>query len=150
MAEERGRQDIVALLEARGATPVSAGTKASIPDLVMSRSTAAIRALLAAGKPVDERGDMGATALHWACWKGYADLAKLLIDRGAPLTVLDTEFHATPAGWFHHGASNSPDGGAHAEVARLLIAANAPMEGCNTPTGNTEVDAILREHKLIE
>ena len=73
-----------------------------------------------------------------------------MIDRGAPLTVLDTEFHATPAGWFHHGTSNSPDGGAHAEVARLLIAANAPMEGCNIPTGNAEVDAILREHKLIE
>jgi len=135
-----------------GPAPVSmpSGQERLLSDLTQGHHTRSVSALLDAGTLIDARGEAGGTALHWACWKGYADLVKLLIDRGAPLTVLDTEFHATPAGWFHHGTSNSPDGGAHAEVARLLIAANAPMEGCNTPTGNAEVDAILREHKLIE
>lgn len=150
MAAERGRQDIVALLEARGATPVSAGTKASIPDLVMSRSTAAIRVLLAAGKPVDERGDMGATALHWACWKGYADLVELLLDHGASLTVEDEQFHGTPAGWFAHGLHNCDEGaGDYPQVARLLIAAGATIPCADLPTGDADVDTVLREHGFI-
>jgi len=150
MAAERGRQDLVALLEGRGATPVSAGTKASIPDLVMSRSTAAIRVLLAAGKPVDERGDMGATALHWACWKGYADLVELLLDHGASLTVEDEHFHGTPAGWFAHGLHNCDEGAAdYPQVARLLIAAGATIPSADLPTGDADVDTVLREHGLI-
>jgi hypothetical protein len=51
----------------------------------------------------------------------------------------------------HHGTRNCGEpGGDYAEITRLLIAAGAPMEGCNTPTGNDEVDAVLRTHKLIE
>jgi ankyrin repeat protein len=150
MAAERGRQDIVALLEARGAIPVSADSKASIPDLVMSRSSAAIRALLAADKPVDERGEMGATALHWACWKGYADLVELLLDHGASLTIEDEQFHGTPPGWFAHGLHNCNEGaGDYPEVARLLIAAGATIPSADLPTGDADVDAVLREHGLI-
>lgn len=150
MAAERGRQDIVALLEARGAIPISADIKASIPDLVMSRSTAAIRALLAAGKPVDERGDMGATALHWACWKGYPDLVELLLDHGASLTIEDKQFHGTPPGWFAHGLHNCNEGvGDYPRVARLLIAAGATIPSADLPTGDAAVDAVLREHGLI-
>lgn len=122
-----------------------------IPHLASVHYTSAVRALLAAGLPVDARGEHGGTALHWACWKGYADLVKLLIDHHAPLNIKDEAFHATPSGWLHHGTQNcgEPDGN-YAEVARLLIAAGASMEGCNTPTGNADVDAVLREHKLIE
>jgi ankyrin repeat protein len=150
MAVERGRQDIVALLEARGAIPVSADSNASIPDLVMSHSTAAIRALLAAGRPVDARGDMGATALHWACWNGYADLVELLLDHGASLTVEDEQFHGTPPGWFAHGLHNCNEGaGDYPQVARLLIGARATMPSPDLPTGDADVDAVLREHGLI-
>src|SRR5215469_2002508 len=122
-----------------------------IPHLASVHNTAAVRALLAAGLPIDARGEHGGTALHWACWKGYADLAKLLIDHHASLNIRDQSFNAPPSGWLHHGTQNCGEpNGDHAEVARLLIAAGAPMEGCNLPTGNAEVDAVLREHKLIE
>jgi len=122
-----------------------------IPHLAAVHNTAAVRALLAAGLPIDARGEHGGTALHWACWKGYADLAKLLIKQKASLDIKDLSFHALPSGWLHHGIQNCGEpGGDYAEVARLLIAAGAPMRGCNTATGNAEVDAILREHKLIE
>ena len=84
------------------------GQERLLSDLTQGHHTRSVTALLDAGTLIDARGEAGGTALHWACWKGYADLVKLLIDRGAPLTVLDTEFHATPAGWFHHGTSNSP------------------------------------------
>ena len=122
-----------------------------LPHLAAVHNTAAVRALLAAGLPIDARGEHGGTALHWACWKGYADLVKLLIDQKASLDLEDHSFHAPPSGWLHHGTQNCGEpGGDYAEVARLMIAAGAPMEGCNTPTGNEEVDAVLRQHKLIE
>jgi ankyrin repeat protein len=122
-----------------------------VPHLAAVHNTAAVRGLLTAGLPINARGEHGGTALHWACWKGYADLVKLLLDHHAALDIKDQAFHATPSGWMQHGTQNCGEpGGDHAEVARLLIAAGDPMEGCNTPTGNAEVDAVLREHKLIE
>jgi ankyrin repeat protein len=131
----------------------SAGSERLLPDLAASHRTSAVRALIAAGMPIDARGEAGGTALHQACWKGYADVAQLLIEAGASLTLEDTEYHAQPAGWLHHGTRNcslrDEDEFDYARVARLLIQAGAPMQHCNTPTGNAEVDAVLREHKLI-
>jgi len=109
-------------------------------DLAGSHSTAAARALLAAGIPVDARDGDGATALHWACWKGYADLVELLLDHRASLAIQDNRFHASPPGWFDHGLHHGDEeGGEYPEVARLLLAAGATL----TATGNPEVDAVL-------
>src|SRR5947207_1355166 len=41
-----------------------------VPHLAAVHNTAAVRGLLAAGLPVNARGEHGGTALHWACWKG--------------------------------------------------------------------------------
>jgi ankyrin repeat protein len=121
-----------------------------VPDLAAEHRTAAVRALLAAGMEPDARGELGATALHWACWKGYPDLVKLPIDRGASLAIEDEQFHGTPAGWFCHGLANCPEpGGDYPAVVRLLLAAGAKFADSDLPTGNREVDAILREHGLI-
>ena len=136
------------------ADPTIAPTPASerlVPDLAMSHSTGAVRALLAAGWPVNARGELGATALHWACWKGYGDLAKLLLEHGASLSAEDDQFHGTPPGWFGHGAQNCcEEGGDYAEVARVLIAAGATIPAVDIPTGRPDVDAVLREHGLIK
>ena len=101
-------------------------------------------ALLDAGVPIDSRGDMGETALHWACWKGFADLAKLLVERGASLTVEDAQYHGTPPGWFGHGIRNNGEGGDYAGVARVLVAARAKFSNADVPTGKDDVDAVLR------
>jgi ankyrin repeat protein len=61
----------------------SAGSERLLPDLAASHRTSAVRALVAAGLPIDARGEAGGTALHQACWKGYADVAQLLIEAGA-------------------------------------------------------------------
>jgi ankyrin repeat protein len=120
-----------------------------LPDLASSHCTSAVRALLAAGVPVDSRGELGGTALHWACWKGFADLVKLLIERGASLTIEDETFHGTPAGWFAHGLQNSPErDGDYPQAARLLLAAGATMADRDVPTGDPGVDAVLREYGL--
>ncbi len=97
----------------------------TLPDLAGSHQTAAVRGLLLAGFPINARGEHGATALHWSCWKGYADLVKLLLEEGASLTIEDEVFHGTPQGWAEHGRENcGEDNGDYAEVMRLLSAAN--------------------------
>lgn len=122
-----------------------------LPDLTISHCTAAVRALLAAGIPVDARGDLGGTALHWACWKGYADLVKVLLDYGASLTVEDHQFHGVPAGWLGHGVRNCAEcTGDYPLVARLLLTAGATIPERDMPTGNANVDAVLREYGLIK
>jgi hypothetical protein len=121
-----------------------------LPDLAASHRTAAVRGLLAAGVPVDTRGEHGGTALHWACWKGYADLVKMLIDHGASLTIEDDAFHAPPAGWFSHGLENCGErDGDYPEVARLLLAAGATIAAQDVPAGDAAVNAVLREHGLL-
>ena len=177
LAAISGQKESAALLRSRGASPeLSAldrlvdlvvsgrqrsgdkneiidwkGSERLLPDMAANHYSDAVRALLKAGLPIDARGEAGGTALHWACWKGYPDLAKLLLEHGASTTIEDTVFHATPPGWLHHGSTNylGHDSN-HAEVARILIASGVAMQRCNHPTGNAEVDAVLREHKLIE
>jgi ankyrin repeat protein len=120
-----------------------------LPDLAQNHATQSVRGLLDAGVPIDSRGDMGETALHWACWKGYADLAALLVERGASLTIEDSQFRATPPGWFGHGLRNCREGGDYAEVARVLVAARAKFSDADLPTGNADVDQVLREAGML-
>jgi ankyrin repeat protein len=121
-----------------------------LPDLAQNHATESVRALLNAGVPIDARGDMGETALHWACWKGYADLAKLLVEQGASLTAEDSQYNGTPPGWFSHGVKNSAENGDYAGVARVLVAAGAKFLPADVPTGNDDVDAVLREAGVIK
>jgi hypothetical protein len=137
------------LMEAPGILQAPGGERL-IPDLASSHRTGAVRALVAAGLPVDARAELGATALHWACWKGYADLVEFLIRYGASLAIKDQQFDGDPAGWFCHGLQNCPDrGGDYPGVVRALLAAGAKFADCNLPTGNADVDAVLKEHGVI-
>jgi hypothetical protein len=80
-----------------------------------------------------------------------ADIVRLLLARGASLTVEENQFHATPAGWFEHGLNNRGDtSNDYAEVARLLLASEAVIPSEGIPTGHADVDDVLREHGLIK
>jgi ankyrin repeat protein len=151
LAVQTGQPSIAILLASRGAnTEIAPLEPAPLPDLAMNRHVSAVRSQLAAGVPVDTRGEAGGTALHWACWKGYPDLVRMLLDHSASLTIEDHEFHATPCGWLSHGSTNCTDGdGDHPQVARLLLAAGGTFKDGALPTGNEAVDAVFREHGLI-
>jgi ankyrin repeat protein len=143
--------DLSCLLADPAGIPLPVQYHRLLPEFAASHRTQAVRALLAVGVPVDTPGDYGGTALHWACWKGYADLVELLLDHGAPLTIEDNVLHSTPAGWFVHGLRNSlARDGDYPQVVRLLLAAGATIAAGDIPTGEPAVDDVLRERGLIE
>jgi len=120
-----------------------------LPDLADAGHAAGVRALLAAGAGVNERGEHGATALHFACWRGADALVAPLLARGADTTVEDTTFKATPAGWLLHGARFCQEPrGDYAAALRALLAAGVAVV-THDPTGRPEVDAILRARGLL-
>jgi ankyrin repeat protein len=58
-----------------------------------------IEYLLAHGMKVDAKLSGGETGLHWAAYEGHADTVRLLLDRGAPVDVVDETHCGTPVGW---------------------------------------------------
>jgi ankyrin repeat protein len=150
MAVQTGQAEVAKLLKDRGANTDVSVPEATLTNLAENHHTAGVRDLLAKGIDVNSRGHLGVTALHWACWKGYADLVELLLQHGASITIVEYQFNATPLGWFTHGVQNCKEGSKeYPRVARLLIAAGAKIGGPVPPTGNPEVDAVLREHGLL-
>lgn len=61
--------------------------------------------------------DHSATPLHWAALRGHAEVALLLLERGADRSVRDTSFDATPQGWAEHAG--------HQAVAALVAPSKA-------------------------
>jgi ankyrin repeat protein len=120
-----------------------------LPDLADAGHAAGVRALLAAGAGVNERGELGATPLHYVCWRGADALVAPLLARGADTTIEDATFKGTPPGWLLHGARYCQEPrGDYASALRALLAAGVPVTP-REPTGRPEVDAILRERGLL-
>jgi len=159
IAREFGHQDIYRLLLERspqdlklslacelGDEPLFMALLASRPNFIQTLSdaerrkltaaaennnTEAVRLMLAAGWPVDLRGQHGGTPLHWAAWHGNAPMAKIILQHNPPLECTDTQFGGTPMGWAHHGAIHAGPDRAHdyqATVEALLKAGARPPE----------------------
>jgi ankyrin repeat protein len=116
-----------------------------LPDAAQNRNLETVRRMLAAGWPVDARGQHGGTALHWAAFHGQAEMTRLILGFDPPLEVVDFDFGGEPLGWAIHGsqgdglADSSDFGGT---VAALLQAGAQPPA---TIFGSPEVQAVLRE-----
>jgi ankyrin repeat protein len=120
-----------------------------LPDLADAGLGAAVLGLLAAGIGPEATGEHGATALHFACWRGDDALVAPLLARGADTTRQDRTFRATPPGWLIHGARycDAPRGD-YAAALRALVDAGATVTA-DEPTGRPEVDAVLRERGVL-
>ena len=66
---------------------------------VTNGDVATARALLDAEPGLARADRGGASPLHYAAVHGQREAVDLLIDRGADLEALDTEYGATPIGW---------------------------------------------------
>jgi ankyrin repeat protein len=124
---------------------------------------AAIRRLLNAGAdPNATGGSDGTPPLHWACWRGQADAARVLVEHGASLTQTN-RYGGTAMGTTIHGSVNCQDveggpsmrlpeeitHGDYPGIVEFLISAGAKLP--DRITGGSEgVRALLRRHNVPE
>jgi len=77
-----------------------------LPDAAQANNTDAVRLMLAAGWPVDARGEYDLTALAWAAWHGNAGMAREIL-RYRPQLELSDCHEQTALGAALHGSENS-------------------------------------------
>ena len=86
----------------------------------------------------------GLSAFHWAANRGNLDTVKLLIERKAPLELVNM-YGGTVLGCTVWSAINEPKVD-HIAIIEILLAAGANIEGADYPTGNERVDEVLRRN----
>jgi ankyrin repeat protein len=105
-----------------------------LADAAQSNNAAAVRLMLAAGWPVDVRGDDGATPLHSAAWLGNVEIVRELLRHGAPVEVRGDAYDA-PHSW-------RKDEGDYAGTVEALLEAGATVP---VLAGDQEASAPIRE-----
>ena len=109
---------------------------------------AALDAMLACGFDPNRPDDsIGKTVLHIAAMEGWPEAARLLLARGASVTVRDREFNAPPLIWAAEGSRTSRTDRDHAAVGRLLLDAGSPVEwqaGDEPAEGITDIVNVWR------
>lgn len=120
-AARSGRIEAMAFLHARGADLDSAPYQAtSLAQAVLNGHLDAVNWLLDHGASIDKKSGYGeprsATPLHFAAaWGGQFEAAKLLVARGASLTITDDDYNAPACGWANHFG--------HADIEAYLLEA---------------------------
>lgn len=124
---------------------LSPAVRRKLPDAARANLTDAVARMLAAGWPVDARGDLGGTALHYAAWAGNLAMTREVLRHAPPLDVTDTAYGGTPVGWALHGSLHSwHPGGEHAEVLAALLDAGAREPTTDEPEASQAVLDVLR------
>src|SRR5205814_8496435 len=90
--------DLVAVL--------SGAYRRQVAHAARNNNLAAVRLLLAAGLPVDARGQHGATPLHWAAFHGNAEMTRAILRHNPPLEQTESDFHLPALGWAIYGSEN--------------------------------------------
>jgi len=175
VARERGHAEVLALLLERspaelklafacetGDEPATRALLAAQPDLIRSLGDAELRRLvdaaedhdpaavsrmLAAGWPVNARGQHGATVLHWAAWHGDRAMVAEILRYHPPLEVRDQDYDGTPLAWAAYASVHGwhPDRGDYGGTVQDLLDAGASTAGINREfKPSTPVQEVLR------
>ena len=178
VAYERGHLRVVELLQQRSPADVNlaeacvAGDRATVqkilsghPELktglpkyvssrfvgaAMDRKFDAVNLMIEIGCPVDATDDGGVTALHWAAFHGDSNMARLLLDAGAPIDVTERSHNARPMGWACYGSLHGwyRDTGDYAGIVRSLIDAGTnPQSSMKDSDASPAVIAVMRNYK---
>jgi ankyrin repeat protein len=126
---------------------LSASDRQHVAFAARNNRTDAVRAMLAAGFPVDATGEHEATPLHWAAFHGNAEMVREILRYNPPLEQPDRSFQGTPLGWAIHGSEHGwhVKTGDYATVVDLLFAAGAKSpEG--QPKGTEAVKVVCRKY----
>jgi hypothetical protein len=100
-----------------------------LPDAAQSNNAQAVRLMLEAGWPVDTRGEMGATALHWAAFNGNPEMAADILRFAPALEMKSVEYSGSALSWAVYASGNGwrRDSGDFVTTVRLLLQAGATM-----------------------
>lgn len=117
-----------------------------LQDAARKGDAATVRKLLDEGVDVNTKFRYGTTALFFACDHGHVDVVKVLLDKGADLTVKDSFYGFTPLMLAVQPAQKRrPE---HTEIAKLLIAKGAPGKEGVLRAAADNGDAVLTKFIL--
>ncbi|MFT3792076.1 MAG: hypothetical protein QM741_13595 [Rudaea sp.] len=107
-----------------------------------------VRLMLDAGFDPHGTGVHRSTPLDRAAFHGYADIVAMLLahDPNPPL-AFENEFGGTPLGACIYGSLNGWKTGHpqdHARTLTLLLEAGSELDPAELPSGNNELDAVMR------
>jgi ankyrin repeat protein len=116
-----------------------------IADAAQNNNTNAVRLMLAAGWPVDARGEHDMTPLQWASWHGNVNMVREIL-RYQPQLELDCEHQITALGCALHGSENGwhRDRGDYVGVVDALLNA-----GAKAPKFNDHLEASEPVRELL-
>ena len=113
---------LVAWQSATSAPPVAKAEQ--FQDAARKGDAEAVKKLLDEGVDVNTRFRYDATALFYACDHGHLEVVKVLLERGADMSIKDTFYGFTPLALATGPAQKKkPE---HFEIAKLLIQKGAP------------------------
>lgn len=117
-----------------------------LQDAARKGDAAAVKKLLDDGVDVNTKFRYGTTALFFACDHGHVEVVKVLLDKGADLTVKDSFYGFTPLMLAVSPAQKKrPE---HTEIAKLLIAKGAPGKEGALSGAVSQGDAVLTKFIL--
>jgi hypothetical protein len=87
-------------------TRLSAADRKQVAHAARENNTAAVRAFLECGWPVDARSQHQGTPLHWAAFHGNLELTEMILRFKPPLDIRDADHHSTPLGWATYGSEH--------------------------------------------
>ncbi|MBL0171313.1 MAG: hypothetical protein IPP90_11375 [Gemmatimonadaceae bacterium] len=129
---------------------LGADDQRAITDAAWDGNAPAVALMLELGFDPATPGQDQGTALHCASWQGSASTVAALLATAAGQALInrrEANHQSTPLGWCCHGSLNGPPNGEFAQVARLLLAAGAPLE---TFDASDDVEAVLAAMEVEE
>jgi hypothetical protein len=126
---------------------LSAAYRRQVAHAARNNNTAAVRVMLAAGLPVDEVSQHGATPLHWAAFHGNPEMIRKILDFGPQLEIADADFHSTPLGWAIHGSQHGwhCHTGDYPATVQLLLEAGAALPE-KLDRGTPAIQEVLKRY----
>jgi len=121
-----------------------------LPDAAQNNNTEAVRLMLAAGWPVDVKGEYDLTPLAWASWHGNAEMVREILRYHPQLERNDSVHQITALGSALHGSENSwhRDTGDYASTVETLLEAGAKAPKVTDDLeASPEVKEVLRRYE---
>lgn len=130
LACELGEESIFKSMLAKRANLVqmlSESDRRKVAYAAQSNNTEAVRLMLAAGWPVDARGQHGACPLHWAAFHGNTAMVQEILRYKPPLEIWDENFDGKPLSWAIYGSVHgwNREKGDYAGTVEALLQAGA-------------------------